>query len=284
MTLFQTITALMPVLSVLVFLIIMRWPAMKAMSISLAITALMSHLFWHVPIVQITASIIEGWFIAASILIIVFGAIFLLKTLSQSGAIDVIKQGFMDITPDRRIQLIIIAWLFGSFLEGASGFGTPAAICAPLLVALGFNPLAAVSLALIADSSAVSFGAVGTPVLVGIKRGLSEVSASQLQDIATTAVSIDLFVGIFIPLIMVSILTRFWGENQSYKEGLALWPFAIFSGLAFIFPAWVVANLLGPEFPSIIGGLIGLVLVISAVKIGFSCHFTGVDTSGFSAI
>ncbi|GAC19965.1 L-lactate permease [Paraglaciecola arctica] len=269
MTLLQTITALMPVLSVLVFLIIMRWPAMKAMSISLAITALMSYLFWHVPIVQITASIIEGWFIAASILIIVFGAIFLLKTLSQSGAIDVIKQGFMDITPDRRIQLIIIAWLFGSFLEGASGFGTPAAICAPLLVALGFNPLAAVSLALIADSSAVSFGAVGTPVLVGIKRGLSEVSASQLQDIATTAISIDLFVGIFIPLIMVSILTRFWGENQSYKEGLALWPFAIFSGLAFIFPAWVVANLLGPEFPSIIGGLIGLVLVISAVKIGF---------------
>jgi lactate permease len=269
MTFLQTITALMPVISVLVFLIIMRWPAMKAMSVSLIITAIMSGLFWHVPIIQITASIIEGWIIATSILIIVFGAIFLLNTLSQSGAISVIREGFMGITPDRRIQLIIIAWLFGSFLEGASGFGTPAAICAPLLVALGFNPLAAVSLALIADSSAVSFGAVGTPVVVGIKRGLSEISTSQLQDVATTAVTIDLFVGIFIPLIMVSILTRFWGENQTYKEGLALWPFALFSGLSFVFPAWIVANVLGPEFPSIIGGLIGLILVIGAVKVGF---------------
>lgn len=269
MTFLQTITALMPVLSVLVFLVFMRWPAMKAMGVSLVITALMSGLFWHIPLMQISASIIEGWIIAASILIIVFGAIFLLNTLNQSGAISVIKDGFMDITPDRRIQLIIIAWLFGSFLEGASGFGTPAAICAPLLVALGFNPLAAVSLALIADSSAVSFGAVGTPVLVGIKRGLPEVPLSQVYDIASTAVTIDLFVGIFIPLIMVCILTRFWGENKSYKEGFALWPFAIFSGVAFIFPAWIVANVLGPEFPSIIGGLIGLILVIGAVKLGF---------------
>jgi lactate permease len=269
MTFLQTITALMPIFSVLFFLVIMRWTAIKAMSFSLAISTLMSILFWHIPVIQITASIVEGWIIAVSILIIVFGAIFLLKTLSKSGAIDVIKDGFMDITPDRRIQLIIIAWLFGSFLEGASGFGTPAAICAPLLVALGFHPLAAVSLALIADSSAVSFGAVGTPVVVGIKRGLSEISAAQLQDIASTAISIDLFVGIFIPLVMVSLLTRFWGENKSYKEGLALWPFAIFSGISFIFPAWIVANTLGPEFPSIIGGLVGLVLVIGAVKVGF---------------
>jgi len=269
MTLLQTLTALMPVISVLVFLIILRWPAKKAMSLSLLITALMSALFWNIPLIQIAASVIEGWVIAASILIIIFGAIFLLQTLTQSGAIAVIREGFMSITPDRRIQLIIIAWLFGSFLEGASGFGTPAAICAPLLVVLGFNPLAAVSLALIADSSAVSFGAVGTPVLVGINRGLSDISASQLQDIATTAVSIDLCVGIFTPLIMVSILTRFWGENKSFKEGLVLWPFALFSGLAFILPSWIVANVLGPDFPSIIGGLIGLVLVVGAVKIGF---------------
>lgn len=269
MTFLQTITALMPVVSVLVFLVMLRWPAMKAMNISLIITALMSAIFWHIPPVKIAASIIEGWLIAASILIIVFGALFLLNTLKQSGAINVIRAGFMNITPDRRIQLIIIAWLFGSFLEGASGFGTPAAICAPLLVALGFNPLAAVSLALIADSSSVSFGAVGTPVVVGISKGLSEITPNQLQDISSAAISIDLFSGIFIPLIMVCILTRFWGEKKSYKEGLALWPFAIFSGIAFILPAWIVVNLLGPEFPSIIGGLIGLIVAISSVKLGF---------------
>lgn len=269
MTLLQTFTALIPLLSVLIFLVILRWPAMQAMGISLIITAIMTAYIWQVPVVQISASIVEGWIIAASILIIVFGAIFLLNTLTQGGAIGVIRQGFIGITPDRRIQLIIIAWLFGSFLEGASGFGTPAAICAPLLVALGFNPLAAVALALIADSSAVSFGAVGTPVLVGINKGLGDVTANQLQHIASTAISIDMFVGVFIPLMMVTILTRFWGQNKSYKEGLALWPFALFSGFAFLFPAWLVANTLGPEFPSIIGGLVGLILVISAVKLKF---------------
>jgi lactate permease len=254
---------------VLLFLVILRWPAMKAMSISLVITALMTAYIWQVPVIQISASAIEGWIIAASILIIVFGALFLLNTLTQGGAISVIRAGFIGITPDRRIQLIIIAWLFGSFLEGASGFGTPAAICAPLLLALGFNPLAAVALALIADSSSVSFGAVGTPVLVGISKGLDSVSAGQLQQISATAISIDMFVGVLIPLMLVSILTRFWGKNKSYKEGLALWPFALFSGFAFLFPAWLVATTLGPEFPSIIGGLVGLTLVISAVKLNF---------------
>ncbi|WP_293748091.1 L-lactate permease [uncultured Paraglaciecola sp.] len=269
MTFLHTLTALMPVASILLFLVILRWPAMKAIGISLVITALMTAYIWQVPVIQISASVIEGWIIAASILIIVFGALFLLNTLTQGGAISVIRAGFIGITPDRRIQLIIIAWLFGSFLEGASGFGTPAAICAPLLLALGFNPLAAVALALIADSSSVSFGAVGTPVLVGISKGLDSVSAGQLQQISATAISIDMFVGVLIPLMLVSILTRFWGKNKSYKEGLALWPFALFSGFAFLFPAWLVATTLGPEFPSIIGGLVGLTLVISAVKLNF---------------
>ncbi|MEP4892336.1 MAG: L-lactate permease [Aliiglaciecola sp.] len=269
MTLLQTITSLMPILSVLVFLVILRWPAMQAMAVSLVITASLAALIWQVPYVQIVASIFEGWIIGATILIIIFGAIFLLNTLTQSGAISVIRQGFIGITPDRRIQLIIISWLFGGFLEGASGFGTPAAICAPLLMALGFHPLAAVALALIADSSAVSFGAVGTPILVGINEGLGHISNDRLQQIASTAISIDLFVGVFTPLLMVSILTRFWGENRSFKEGLALWPFAIFSGLVFLLPAWLVANTLGPDFPSILGGLIGLMLVIGAVKLNF---------------
>ena len=269
MTFLQTLTAFMPIVSVLLFLILLRWPAMKAMSVSLVITALMAGYIWHVPQIQILASVLEGWIIAASILVIVFGAILLLNTLTQSGAIAVIREGFIGITPDRRIQLIIIAWLFGSFLEGASGFGTPAAICAPLLVALGFHPLAAVALALIADSSAVSFGAVGTPIVVGISNGLANATTDQLQQIASTAISIDLFVGVFIPLLLVCLLTRFWGQNQSFEEGLALWPFALFSGAAFLLPAWIVANTLGPEFPSIIGGLVGLVLVIGAVKCQF---------------
>jgi lactate permease len=269
MTLIEGLTASMPVLAVLLFLVILRMPATRAMPLALLITAAMAWLIWKVPSQYIAASVIEGWVIALGITIIVFGAIVLLRTLQASGAIDVIRAGFTRVSPDRRVQAIIIAWLFGSFLEGASGFGTPAAIAAPLLVALGFPPLAAVVIALIADSSAVSFGAVGTPVLVGIAQGLDQPTVEFVREVAIRAVSIDIFVASFLPLVMICMLTRFFGERRSLMDGLKLFPFALFGGLAFTLPAYAVAVLLGPEFPSIFGGIIGLVVVIFAVKIGF---------------
>lgn len=269
MTLIEGLTASMPVLAVLLFLVILRMPATRAMPLALVITTVMAWFIWKIPVDYIAASVIEGWVIAFGITIIVFGAIVLLRTLQASGAIDVIRSGFTRVSPDRRVQAIIIAWLFGSFLEGASGFGTPAAIAAPLLVALGFPALAAVVIALIADSSAVSFGAVGTPVLVGIAQGLEQPTAEFVQAVAVRAVSIDIFVASFLPLLMITMLTRFFGEQRSWLHGLRLWPFAIFGGLAFTLPAYAVAVLLGPEFPSIFGGIIGLIVVITAVKIGF---------------
>lgn len=264
MTLLQLLTALMPVLAVLLLLVVLRLPAARAMPLSLLVTALLAAFVWQVPGRQLAASLLEGWVIAATILIIVFGAIVLLNTLKASGALTVISNGFCHISPDHRVQAIIVAWLFGSFLEGASGFGTPAAICAPLLVALGFSPMAAVVMALIADSAAVSFGAVGTPVIVGLGQGLPALEAAELQAIALTAISIDLIVASCLPLVMVAILTRFFGANRSLHEGLVLWPFALFSGLAFTVPAYAVARWLGPEFPSILGALIGLVVVVWA--------------------
>ncbi|MFW8591088.1 L-lactate permease [Glaciecola sp. 2405UD65-10] len=269
MTLIQALTASMPVLAVLLFLVIMRLPANRAMLLALIITSLMAWWIWEVPSHYIGASVIEGWIIALGIAIIVFGAIVLLRTLEASGAIDVIRAAFTKVSPDRRVQAIIIAWLFGSFLEGASGFGTPAAIAAPLLLALGFPPLAAVVIALIADSSAVSFGAVGTPVLVGIAQGLPDASSAFVIDVAIRTVSIDIFVGSFLPLLMICILTRYFGHTRSFKDGLRLWPFALFGGVAFTLPAYGVAVLFGPEFPSIFGGVIGLAIVITAVKVGF---------------
>nr|WP_252183563.1 L-lactate permease [Rossellomorea vietnamensis] len=182
MNIFELLTALTPVLAVFIFLVILRMPASRAMPVSLAATALLAFFIWKVPAVQITAAAIEGILISVSILWIVFGAILLLNTLANSDALDSIRNGFTQISADRRVQLIIIAWLFGSFIEGAAGFGTPAAIGAPLLVALGFPPLAAVSLALIADSSAVSFGAVGTPMIVGVKQGLNEGVGSNCRE------------------------------------------------------------------------------------------------------
>ena len=264
MTFLQLLTSLTPVLAIMLFLVFMRLPATKAMPLSLLLTVLSSAFIWQIPFNHIAASILQGLVIAAGILLIVFGAITLLKTLTASGAIAVIRSGFTTISDDRRVQAIIIAWLFGSFLEGASGFGTPAAICAPLLVALGFPPLAAVVVALIADSAAVSFGAVGTPVVVGLGQGLNAISESGLQSIAVKAVTIDLLAASFLPLVIVCIMTSQFGNGaqKSIKAGLAIWPFAILAGFSFTVPAYMVAVLLGPEFPSIFGGLIGLAICI----------------------
>lgn len=165
------------------------------------------------------AASIEGLVIALTILWIVFGAILLLKVLQQTGATAAIKHGFTQISPDKRVQLIIVAWLFGSFLEGAAGFGTPAAIAAPLLVALGFSPISAVVLALIADSSAVSFGAVGTPAIVGIGQGAQNVSIEQVAHIALMAIGIDILAAALIPLIMVCIYCRFFSDVKAGIKG-----------------------------------------------------------------
>ncbi|MFY0666035.1 MAG: L-lactate permease [Natronospirillum sp.] len=266
MTFMQFLTAAMPVISVFVLLVIMRLPATKAMPLSLLVSAVLALVVWQMPLLQVSAAVLEGLMVAASIVWIVFGAILLLNVLRETGAIEVIRSGFSHISPDRRVQVIIIAWLFGSFLEGASGFGTPAAIGAPLLVALGFPPLAAVVLALVADSSAVSFGAVGTPVIVGMGQGLVGSTPEQLQSIAMTAIGIDILVASFLPLIMVLILTRFFGAEKSWLPGLAIAPFAVLAGLSFTVPAYLVAWLLGPEFPSIIGALIGLALMSTLAR------------------
>jgi lactate permease len=199
----------------------------------------------------------------------VFGAIVLLNTLKVSGAVEVIREGFTRISPDRRVQTVIIGWLFVAFLEGASGFGTPAAIVAPLLLALGFPAMAAVVLALIADSAAVSYGAVGTPVIVGIGQGLTNPTYNDIMQIAVTASTIDVVVASFLPLIMVLILTRFFGENKRWSEGFGAWKFALLGGFSFTIPALLVAKTLRPEFPAILGGLTGLVITVLAAKKGF---------------
>ncbi|MCU7555311.1 L-lactate permease [Alteromonas sp. ASW11-19] len=269
MTVWQILTAAMPMLSVFFLLVVLRFPARQAMPLSLLLSALLAYFVWRVPALQLAASMLEGTVIAATIAWIVFGAILLLNVLKMSGAMAVIKDGFATVSPDPRVQLIIIAWLFGSFLEGAAGFGTPAAIVAPLLVTLGFSPLAAVVLALVADSSAVSFGAIGTPVLVGLAQGVPGISVIELQQVALTAIAMDVLVASWLPLIMCVLYTRFFSGQRSWRDGWVMLPFALLSGLAFTLPAYGVAALLGPEFPSVLGALTGLAIVCVAAKHGF---------------
>ena len=260
MTALQFFGALSPVLAVLVLLVVLRLPAARAMPLSLLATALAAGFIWKMAPVRIAAAALEGGFVALSIAWIVLGAITLLNVLKTTGAIEMIRYGFTAVSPDRRVQTVIIAWLFGAFLEGISGFGTPAAIAAPLLVVLGFPPLAAVVLALVAGSSPVSFGAVGTPVIIGVGQGLTDATPGLVERIALAAITMDLVLASALPLLLCSLLTRFFGTRRSWLEGLAAWRFALLGGLAFTVPAWLTMRFLGPEFPSIIGGFVGLAL------------------------
>lgn len=275
------LVAFSPILVAAVLLVGLNWPAKRAMPVAFLLTVFIALWGWQMSPTRVFASTLQGLVITVTVLWIVFGAILMLNTLKHTGAISAIRGGFTNISPDRRIQAIIIAWCFGAFIEGASGFGTPAAIAAPLLVAIGFPALAAVLLGMMIQSTPVSFGAVGTPILVGINKGLDSQTIGQtlsaggsswevyLQQVTTNVALIHAVVGTLMPVLMVMMLTRFFGRHRSWTEGLAILPFAIFAGLAFTVPYALTGMLLGPEFPSLIGGLVGLALVVTAARAGF---------------
>lgn len=273
--------AFSPILLAAVLLIGLRWPARRAMPLVYLLTAGIALYVWDMSFNRVLASTVQGLVITLGVLWIIFGAILLLNTLKHSGGITAIRAGFATISPDRRVQAIIIAWLFGCFIEGASGFGTPAAIAAPLLVAIGFPALAAVLLGMLVQSTPVSFGAVGTPIIIGVNSGLdtatlgSQLTAQGsswdifLQQITSNVAIIHAIVGTVMPLIMVLMLTRFFGKEKSWKAGFEILPFALFAGLAFTLPYVATGVFLGPEFPSLLGGLVGLAIVTTAAHFGF---------------
>lgn len=275
------LVAFSPIVVAAILLVGLNWPAKRAMPVAFGLTVVIALFFWDMSTTRVLASIFQGLGITVSVLWIVFGAIFLLNTLKHTGAISTIRNGFTNISPDRRVQAIIIAWCFGSFIEGASGFGTPAAIAAPLLVAIGFPALAAVLMGMMIQSTPVSFGAVGTPIIVGVNKGLDTHNITEalvangsnwdayLQQITSSVALIHASVGTLIPVLMAMMLTRFFGKNRSWTEGLDILPFAIFAGLAFTIPYALTGVFLGAEFPSLIGGLVGLAIVVSAAKRGF---------------
>ena len=273
--------AFLPLMLAAILLTGFNWPARRALPAVFAITVIIALTVWQMTPNRILASLLQGLILTGSILWIIFGAILLLNTLKASGAITTIRQSFAHISPDRRVQVVIVAWLFGCFIEGASGFGTPAAIVAPLLVALGFPAMAAIMAGMMVQSTPVSFGAVGTPIVVGITGGLNQDEISEkllakgsnweeIYHLITVEIAvIHAIIGFLMPLLMCMMLTRFFGKNKSWTEGLSITPFAIFAGLAFVIPYALAGIFLGPEFPSIIGALTGLMIVVPAARAGF---------------
>ncbi|MDA7418915.1 L-lactate permease [Xenophilus arseniciresistens] len=280
MNLGYTLLALAPIAVVFLLMVVLGRSAKLSMSSAYVVTAALALFVWQAPGAMVAAATVNGIVTAITLLFIVFGAVLLLNTLKESGALRAIRQGFMDVSPDRRVQVIIVAWLFGSLIEGSSGFGTPSAVGAPLLLALGFPAMAAVMSVLVIQSTPVSFGAVGTPMLVGVRSGIdNKADVAQLiaplqpmdylLQIVTHVAFVHAVVGFVIPLILCGMLTRFFGARQSFTEGLKAWKFALFAGLAFTVPYYLIARVLGPEFPSMVGALVGLVVIVSAAKKGF---------------
>ncbi|KLU09049.1 L-lactate permease [Kocuria sp. SM24M-10] len=277
-----SLLALLPLLLVGVLLAGFRWPAKFAMPVGYFAAVIVALVVWQMSFTGVLAATVEGLIVAITMLYIVFGALLLLSTLTVGGAMATIRAGFNNISADRRIQAIIIGWLFGSFIEGVSGFGTTAAVVAPLLLAMGFPAMAAVMIGLIVQSTPVSFGAVGTPILVGVANGLGgdPAVAQRVEVLGVTmpefinsigfyTAAIHAIVGILIPLILVTLLTGFFGPERRFRDGLAVWPFAVYASLAMTVPYVLVARFLGPEFPSMFGGLLGMVLVMYTSSRGF---------------
>ena len=271
------VLAFVPILIALVLMVGFRWPATRAMPVAWLTAAVLAVFVWRMDLAVVLASTLQGFGSAITVLLIVFGALLILYTMTESGGMETINHGFHGITRDRRIQAIIIAFVFAAFLEGAAGFGTPAAIAAPLLLSLGFPPLAAVLVALILNSVPVTFGAVGTPIWFGLKNLEGKIEAAVSSSAHELGVSgIDGFymligkwaavfhsvMAFILPLFVICFLTRFFGQNRSWREGLPAWKFSVVASLVFVIPFLGSAFFFGEEFPALLGGLIGTGVVV----------------------
>lgn len=179
-----------------------------------------------------------GWIIITSV--------FLYKLTVKTGQFDIIRNSVLSITEDRRLQALLIAFSFGAFLEGAAGFGAPVAISAALLVGLGFNPLYAAGLCLIANTAPVAFGAIGIPIIA--VEGPTGIPAMEISKMVGRQLP---FLSIFIPFYLVVIMAGF-------KKAMEIMPAILVSGVSFAVTQYVTSNFLGPELPDILSALVSL--------------------------
>lgn len=263
------ILAFIPILSTLVFMLFFNWPAKWSLLISLCLAFVFGFVFWHIPLSELLANVVYGMLTSADVLIIILGAILLMNTLKASGATAAINRGFMNISPDKRVQACIIGFSFCSFIEAAAGFGTPAALAGPLLACLGFPPMAAAMITLVFDSAAVSFGAVGTPVTAALSvLGLSDNEAFVAGFSFWTALP-HAIVSVILPLIVLMMTTKLFGKEKSFKPALKAAPFALFTGLSFAVPLLLISLFIGYEFASLFAALFSIAVTVLAAKYKF---------------
>ncbi len=259
--------AAFPLLLIFVLMVAFRWPAWKA-GVSGFVAALALAWVWFgfelpggAPVDRPTAtagSLIEAAFTTATILWILVGALSIHALQERRGATNRLRDAIQAITPEPRLAGILIAWFFALFLEGAAGFGTPVALTAPLLLAFGFRPVDAVAIALLGHAAAVSFGAVGTPVLTQ-----ADITAVSARDIAAATSLYHGAIGFVLLGSAIVVMDR--GLGGRGVATASTWWWALYAVACFMVPSVAIAQLLGPELPSLGGALIGAMLFVPAL-------------------
>lgn len=259
------LVALAAIILPLVLLGGLNLPATRGMGISAVVVVILGMLFWHLSPAVIGASVLQSLHKSLPILWILFGALLMLNSLRATGAIDRINQGFKALSADMRLQTVLVAFLFGGLIEGVSGFGTPAMVTAPLLIALGFSPMAAVILALVADSTPAAFGAVGTPLTVGLSNVTEK--SDLLNLIGQRVTQLDLFVGVLMPALLIFILVWSFGpKKHRWQQWLAVLPWALVIGFVYSVVALITAMFISYEFVSIIAPFVTLIVAIVSLR------------------
>jgi lactate permease len=270
----QTLVAISPI-AILIYLMTKKrsMPSHLALPLVAILLYLLKILYFGSDFKLMNATLIDGLLTAWTPILVIWGAIFLFRTMENTGGMKVIREWLNGITENKVAQLMIIGWAFAFLIEGASGFGTPAALAAPLLVGLGFPALNVAMLTLIMNSVPVTFGAVGTPVWFGLGQlGLTD---PQLLEIGIKSSIIHGVAALVIPLIAL----RFVVSLKEIKTNIV---FIYLSVLACVIPYILLARL-SYEFPAVLGGFIGLIITVWLARMGVGMkRVKEVETGKFS--
>ncbi|MGB8697741.1 L-lactate permease [Acinetobacter sp.] len=247
--------ALIPIIFFFLALAIFRLKGSVAGTITVVLALLVSLFAYQMPVAMAFASMIYGFFYGLwPIAWIIIGAVFLYKISVKTGQFNIIRSSILSITEDQRLQMLLVGFAFGTFLEGAAGFGAPVAITAALLVGLGFKPLYAAGLCLIVNTAPVAFGAMGIPIIV----------AGQVSGVDTMEIS--QMVGRQLPFMVPIVLFWIMGIMDGWRGIKETWPAVIVGGGSFAIAQYLTSNFVGPELPDITAAIASLVTLTILLK------------------
>ncbi|HGZ2287695.1 TPA: L-lactate permease [Shigella boydii] len=251
----SSLIASLPILFFFFALIKLKLKGYVAASWTVAIALAVALLFYKMPVANALASVVYGFFYGLwPIAWIIIAAVFVYKISVKTGQFDIIRSSILSITPDQRLQMLIVGFCFGAFLEGAAGFGAPVAITAALLVGLGFKPLYAAGLCLIVNTAPVAFGAMGIPILVaGQVTGIDSFEIGQM-------------VGRQLPFMTIIVLFWIMAIMDGWRGIKETWPAVVVAGGSFAIAQYLSSNFIGPELPDIISSLVSLLCLTLFLK------------------